>query len=420
MSEQSKLPHTAATIWSGFIYQGLIALVHVLKLITEDKTGKADYALQLDSIDDFAILDGNNNIISIHQVKARKSVNFSVYQEAISTLKEKANNNRCNNAFFHVAQEIADKDTQDIETEYNPVKIYKYDGLLYCSLNDVDDLIDKTIKQYYQRNNPSDTWRLNADYLKKTRNYLNHIISKKVIQIHAIVHQGVSSDREAANKQTIKLNEFVEILDSDLNIRSCDDEYYFYLILGDFQRYYQEYCIEQDINDEATMKKLFNYKHVIEHLQKREMVKFVQNIMPHRLFKFESLKDYKDSFQQNEIKDAFFKILEELKEADYDETNYYFHWKGRDVKDYFPTSIVQGQGNANKICQRILENAKTDPTLMYENSNLITADIDVDSVYDSANRYSSVRKTNESDKNILNWKTISFVKLNNAKGVIND
>jgi hypothetical protein len=56
MNEKCTSPHTAITTWSGFIYQGKVAIYHVLQLIVNMKDGD-ELVLQLDSLDDFSILD---------------------------------------------------------------------------------------------------------------------------------------------------------------------------------------------------------------------------------------------------------------------------------------------------------------------------------------------------------------------------
>ena len=78
----NKLLDTAISSWSGFVYQGKVAIYYVL---TQIENG--NYTLQLDSIDDFAIFDDNGNVLSMHQVKAKKSPNFSTYKEAFQTGK---------------------------------------------------------------------------------------------------------------------------------------------------------------------------------------------------------------------------------------------------------------------------------------------------------------------------------------------
>lgn len=60
--------HSAADTRSGFIYQGKVALYHVLKLIF-DEDNADEFHLQLDSLENFAIVryKGNDLIeLSLH------------------------------------------------------------------------------------------------------------------------------------------------------------------------------------------------------------------------------------------------------------------------------------------------------------------------------------------------------------------
>ncbi|PIF30081.1 hypothetical protein CLU81_0476 [Flavobacterium sp. 9] len=75
---------SAADTRSGFIYQGKIALYHIIL----NKANVDDLELQLDSLDDFAIVrnDGTNiSQVSLHQVKATKRHLYS-YLRVISKI----------------------------------------------------------------------------------------------------------------------------------------------------------------------------------------------------------------------------------------------------------------------------------------------------------------------------------------------
>ena len=90
----TELPHTAIPSWSGFIYQGKVALLHVLKLLCEIENGH--FSIQLDSLEAFAILKNGSEIYSLHQVKAHAPSLLSGYNDchgksAFEKLKERAN-----------------------------------------------------------------------------------------------------------------------------------------------------------------------------------------------------------------------------------------------------------------------------------------------------------------------------------------
>lgn len=422
MTEYKKLHHTAITTWSGFIYQGKIALYHVLKNLCKD-TSYSTYTLQLDSLEDFAVLDGAE-VISMHQVKAMKSSYYSSYSAAFDKLKNKALEQSCKAPFFHVAVEIKDKTALEIQSNHAPIKIYKYeDKKYYCSLEDVDSKIEALIRQYFQTYCTNEPWRADSDeYIIKTRNYLDQIILKKIINIHTIVHKNLMSDRAAATKETIVFSEFVEILNENLAEKGRDKSYYFYILLSDIHRYYQEYCFELHDADEESLIKLSKYLLTMEQLSYTNMVRFIQNVIPHRTFKFNDLKDYKDSnFTEDEIKDAFLQILNELKEATFHPENF-FLWKDSKYKSYTPTSIIHPSKNSSKICSRIIDQAiESEPDVLFERNNLITLDIDEISILDAANNVTEeLTEDTMLYKKITHCKNISLVSLEKAKAIIND
>ncbi|MFB2905067.1 hypothetical protein ACE1BH_08980, partial [Aeromonas jandaei] len=77
--DDEKYPASAISSWSGFVYQGKVALYHSLKLIYDDDL---DFELQLDSSDDFAIYK-NGKLHTAHQVKAKISKYRSGYTKAL-------------------------------------------------------------------------------------------------------------------------------------------------------------------------------------------------------------------------------------------------------------------------------------------------------------------------------------------------
>ena len=172
-------PHTAITTWSGFIYQGKVAICHVLHLLKELEDCN-DFSLQLDSLEDFSILDSTENIISLHQVKANKSQYYSSYKDAIDKLKRKAIECGCNNAKFHLAREITDKTSAKVASSHSPVEIYNYDHDSWCGVDEIDHKIEGKIKDLLAIWSVEDASKQSDDYVRKVRGYLDQIILKKV------------------------------------------------------------------------------------------------------------------------------------------------------------------------------------------------------------------------------------------------
>lgn len=81
------MSHDASATWSGFNYQGKVALYHTLTLINNQLNGNAafdfsGYELILENHEDFDI-KGPSGFISFHQVKAINQTAFSIYENAL-------------------------------------------------------------------------------------------------------------------------------------------------------------------------------------------------------------------------------------------------------------------------------------------------------------------------------------------------
>lgn len=413
-------PHSAITTWSGFIYQGKVAIYHVLHLLNEldDYDG---LVLQLDSLEDFSILNGADKIISLHQVKAKKTQYYSGYEADIIKLKGKACEYNCNNTKFHLAREITDKTNQDIATSHSPVEIYNYGQNSWCAVDEIDQEIEDRIKSLLVTLFPGDNCKVAGGYLRKARGYLDQIILKKVLKIHRIVHDGVMSDCDAAYTQKVAFTEFVDILQKDLDQEGLNEKYYYYLLLDYFFRYYQEYCIEHEDLSGDDLKKLSLCMKEIASLSKEEMIQFISSIMPHREFKFNSLRDFKDNvFDKDGIQDEFLTILNELRQPELKPESY-FHWHV-EQSSYSPTVINKGVSQAGNVCRGIIKNAlSTDLDIMFEGCNLITTDINVESITEEApDLIRGVDSDGRENDRISRWKKVSLVSLSCAKEVIND
>lgn len=81
------MSHDASATWSGFNYQGKVALYHTLTLINEklkedENFDFSNYELILENHEDFDI-KGPNGFESFHQVKAINQTAFSTYENAL-------------------------------------------------------------------------------------------------------------------------------------------------------------------------------------------------------------------------------------------------------------------------------------------------------------------------------------------------
>jgi hypothetical protein len=98
--------HDASPSWSGFNYQGKVALYHTLRLInSKPKKNWSDYALRLEHTEDFEIIR-STKILTIHQVKAYKKQSFSSYKNALLSMTLELHKGRRTSGYIHSWKEI--------------------------------------------------------------------------------------------------------------------------------------------------------------------------------------------------------------------------------------------------------------------------------------------------------------------------
>lgn len=105
----------ATNSWSGYNYQGKMALYVVLKKINElvdqcKENEIEDFFLELEWLEDFSILrfeNGKKHYESIHQVKAKENQKLDDYEDALVKLYQKVINYKViKNAYLHTCKEI--------------------------------------------------------------------------------------------------------------------------------------------------------------------------------------------------------------------------------------------------------------------------------------------------------------------------
>lgn len=422
-NENTTYPHTAITSWSGFVYQGKVAIYHVLKLLNESEI-YYDHILRLEYFDDFEILDSSENVVSVHQVKAWKAQTYSSYREAFQKLKEKAVNNNEAEKHFHVANEIINKTKDEIESEYSPVKIYMYDHVSYCPVggNDgIDKKIEQLLNEWFRKYFPDDNTKHLPIYSGRAREYIDQIVLKKVLNIHQKIHEDENRQDKVVSKETINFSEFREILQQDdLMQKDINDneDYWLYIVIGDLHRYCQNFCYEHE--EELTTEervKLSWCMSKIEKLaeKKQDMINFLSSIQPQKKFSCTSSRDYKEyTPNSEEIEDTFMDILRELKTPEFI-SNKFFRWY-LNGKSFAPTTISLPSHKVKIVCEKILKN-NSDESLLFDYEKLITSDITTTSSIFEEARKIVTDKLNPT--NILNWKNVSLVSLEKAKGEIN-
>jgi hypothetical protein len=181
-------PATAVSTWSGYVYQGKIALYHSLKLINQ---GDENFELQLDSTDDFAIYK-NGVVTSAHQVKAKIGEYRNGYTEALEKSSAiEFDRTKGISRYFHVSVQLNDTDDY-IGKNGEIVQFYAYGNNKYCGLGEIEGLTKDVIMQICA----SRSITMSEDLLNYNYCLLSEKISTKAVEIHRLVQD----DRNKANK----------------------------------------------------------------------------------------------------------------------------------------------------------------------------------------------------------------------------
>ena len=418
--------HSAADTWSGFIYQGKVALYHVLKLINE-KDSVDGLHLQLDSLEDFAIIRYENSQpkpITLHQVKAVKSHYYSKYKEAFEKLEKRRDDFPCDEeAYFHLATNNQ-KSKADIEALHPKLKVYEYDGNPYCKIEDLQTLINENIKLCLAKFNKEE-FVTNDNYIINLCAELDDIITSQILAIHACNNSrnGLSIS-EGAYYFTIPFNNFIEKIQADQNDLLFDKPFYNKRVRIDLNNYYQEFCIlfEEDISTEAR-EKLSNYLIYLNGLNENDFESFLQNITPHKHIKYSSLDEYKrNTLHDNDFKLSFLYTLFEIRSSDSIGSTK-IGWKDSDNKIYFPSTINTPNEQLNKriLSQEIIKVSQDALVEVPFNSDfIITSSCQIDSIEKEAGKIFDIKEEENSYHKITSWKKVTLINREQAQRKLND
>lgn len=355
MAEEEKYPASAISSWSGFVYQGKVALYHCLKLI---QGGDLDFELQLDSTEDFAIYK-NKSLISAHQVKAKVGVYRSTYTDALNKCGAISGDRiKGTDRYFHISVKINDLSDYH-HTNNEVVKFYYYGSQKYCGLDEIEPLTKPLIKSIYKDHHNKDCSENN---LRLHYYYLSEKISSKAIEIHQLIQNGGVSEAEAAYSNTISAKEiFKDITERD----PYSDVEHFAIELRSNLNAYLEYSLDQALPDMTEIQyeraqSLFTH---VQSLSPRELDILCQMIKPSENFSkvqqidIERYSDLVTDLQANPI-------LEGLP-----------HYIDKDVKFYLPTAITLLSKREQDRCPDHLRKQLTENEsllrVLYEYNNLI-------------------------------------------------
>lgn len=343
-------PHTANPTWSGFIYQGHVALYHSICCLINE----LEFELQLDSLEDFSIYQ-NGKADSTHQVKALGNAKRNDYLSALR--KAAATHIDCDEhtkRYFHVSSKLDDfSDFQ--EGDGNLVKFYNYksegQNQAYCNLQDIENKVKEKITEYLV----SLDLEVTEFLLDFKFNLLHSKIASQVVYIHACNQDLSIPAAEAAYKERISSKEFQELLREE----AAHEQDISYQRAKAKRAFYYHFCDYIDSGafksvDKNTKLKLIK---VLETIKKLDTPEFSQ------LWKSLCLGASENSINNDRVYD-YVEIIAEIKKSP-ELTNVMPFYKCQQMDKYLPTSIrANRQTREVKFSEDLISQLKNDENLI--------------------------------------------------------
>ncbi len=401
--------HDATPSWSGYIYQGKVAIFYALKVINEKiEENKnydfAQYALEIEWMEDFAVWNGKK-YESIHQVKAYKNSDPGKYKTAIEDLFEKLNEDSSSRGYLHIWKKIDFSDQiktfESMRERYKKkdysdeilerLELYNYSHQSCsetencCGLREIDDKICQEIETYYEATGAQED--------KRTVKQREGVKFKlfKILDVHITNrHQAIG---DAGKKDTIP---FTAILDAfTSNYEEASEEYIeiklkneIYNLLYDFCRN-PKLCKNQKC-DECSLKKVNEKLNGLSPTDVREILAKASPQTDTEKYELSALYSNKSGILSPWF-NSFYSI-------DFDKIIFHpteIKYKSNKPETMLPTTIIGDQLLEDTIAIDILENKKlaTLPYL-YDVDCMISSNITIDNVPKAAG---NIRKFNIDD-----------------------
>lgn len=402
-----KYPATAASTWSGYVYQGKIALYHCLCLINQ---GDVDFELQLDSSDDFAVYK-NDLLVSAHQVKAKISKYRSGYIEAL----EKSSTIEFDRAkgisrYFHVSIQLDDT-SEYTGTNGERVQFYRYGKNKHCGLGEIEGLTKEVIRQICN----SRSITLSEDLLNYNYCLLSEKISTKAVEIHRLVQNDRVKANEAAYKSRITAK---SLLDEILLKNPYDSMEYFAIDLKARLCNHLEDRLDQalpSINDAAYARARRLFEH-IRMTDASELKSLCQLMKPSERF---------SSIQKADIR-RYSGLIEAMSIDPI--LKHFPHYLDVDNKFYLPTALDLPSPEDSEGCTSDLlgemESNENLLKLLFEYNHLIasrsTSTFIINTKYTHSDDLNDQEVKDRIDSNITKSLCLSIVTKEDAEAQIND
>ncbi len=260
--------NSAIGTWSGFIYQGLCGLLVALRMIEADREGTKDYKLQLDGYEDFSILDGADQIVSLHQCKCIKGrKNYDADLEEMKEKRDKLTNLRKDaKSFFHCNENVS------INAELN-IFAYPFTKVrTNCGPGEIKTILQDVVKNLKAAETKE------ADVLAK----LESLVNSKVLNTQQVFFDTPDKLYAIARREFIPFSDIKDICMTNYIRLNGED------VLTQIKtRYIDQFNERVDIN--GGMDKLPHVEQFIvlfSEMDVEQMKMFMQRIHPREKFEY--------------------------------------------------------------------------------------------------------------------------------------
>lgn len=381
----AKDEHSAIPSWSGYIYQGKVALYHVLRIVKEEldidvnKTFE-NYDLEVEWQEDFSILiDGTHE--TIHQVKAYEANSSpTVYDNALDGLFNKLSNGIGKKGYLNIQNSIrfttrtVSKNFEELKTAnqevtgiksyfqsvLDDVEIYKYcNGKDCCDIDEIDILVLQKIEEIYDLND----FGINAKTIKQyefIRYKIYDLLDTHIFE----VHKGVRN-----NNETIPFNDILDIFRE--NLESFSREYEYIIAKEKLLKSIHKYCNDSTLCSLALTScnntcQLYEIEEEIQNMSSQDVFLMLKNASPH----FES---FADIVNEQGLKFSLSRIFHKIDKS-YKENRIQYK-KGQ---NYYLASTLSGERNTAELSGRILRNKDLDLILnQFQIDYIISDDVNI-------------------------------------------
>ncbi|WP_082082807.1 ABC-three component system protein [Vibrio sp. ECSMB14106] len=402
--EDEKYPASAISSWSGFVYQGKVALYHSLKLIHD---GDLEFELQLDSSDDFAIYK-DGKLHTAHQVKAKISKYRSGYTTALeqSTLIE-YDKIKGTTRYFHVSVQLNNTDDHK-GASGETVKFYRYGDNYYCGLGEIEGLTKGLIQNICEKQSITISDNLiNFNYC-----LLSEKISTIAIHCHKLNQVDGVQEARAAYENRIKASSLLAVL---LNENPYQNRDYYGVELKARLLTHLEERLDQALPtmSDATYERA---RRLCEHIREtpiNELKTLCQMMKPSERFQ---------DVQTNDIR-RYTKLIQAISVEPI--FNHLPHYLDSENRFYVPTALdVDESEECESDMIREMKNNGDLLRLLFEYNHLIAskaeASFTFNTKFTNSDDFDNKPATEKLESNIIKSLCISVMTKEDAEGQLND